>query len=700
MTASALTPAGTEIGPVLAPGEAGRGDAAALWAPVDLLRHDWARETRLTFAFRTQARRADGDRAQRRGRRTRPIVQAELAFRALAGDDAAALTAALARMAHARSLAPLESERMTLAFDHLAGQAGLVVEDAGDRLLAAGQRVAIAEPEAGRGRAARIEIGLIDAIDGETITLDAGLAAGFPARSRVIPLFEAEPLLAVEPVAALGLRRGAAATFRAARGLGADSALAPLQAAGDWPAGATEHEGFPIIDAAFDARAQRIGFARSGEAGALAGRRARFIFEHAVGGDRQRVRRLTRWHHALAGAQRAAWLAAPGEAFALPAGAASFGGSAVVSVQAISAAARLGPIPLAPGHLAVVRSGAPTLIRRITAAAEVGGLTELTLDAALPVIPAGEIRRLTTAHLVTMGDSLTERWRTTGIGQASARFTETLAEAPLDLNMPDPCPSPLPPPFAGATIACWPASEGDELSVGFGGTTSGFRGVLEGSLNVAWVEVPAVIDAAFLAGVDALWLRHPGARELTEAEQQAVRDWIDAGGVYLAQTEGVRSESVAADQLAWDTIMLKFLTNTGRIKFQLGGLNSGEVAMQPLGAHPQTLNGLFGAVNQWSVGTTGAAIDMARFTIETDDRAQKVCEGNFSLDESGTWVLDPGALAAGSGAVCVMGDYFAGIDWDGSNGSPRDGSPEDISENHDRFFLNFLAAFVPASVPA
>lgn len=476
------------VGALALPGTAdqGVGDPGAAWAPLDALRPEWSQGVELTHSWATARDDGLSGAQTRRARRAAPARLISYQTGATRRDDAMGVLSAVLRSTHAVHLTPLWCEQTPLTQALAAAASGgdqRLPCDTADRLLFPGARVLLVRGQRGRyGRTAPpaglagndMEVltirssgaGASAPITATRIRVEEEVQNAYPVGSLVVPLMEAEPIdtISLGTMGALGawLRGGVA--FRSASPAVRASALPAAADDAAWPAGAATFGGIPIFDIWPDTGLDAtVGVAREvgrtalgpgGEAALLlrgdrAGLTTRMGFTFM---RRSEAARLRQWFDAARGSTHPFWLVSPRWrlALALDAGQTSIGGAGQpLNVLTGLQTRRLAPLPWRPGTtIAVVRivNGARVVLSRtVLGVADVTingqAAEQLTLDADLPAIAAGDVERVAVLSLVRFaGDELRERWFTTRHCRAEAEFAEAAPErASVDLSIPTAC---------------------------------------------------------------------------------------------------------------------------------------------------------------------------------------------------------------------------------------------------------------------
>ena len=182
ITGSILVPATTA---------AGKTD---LWAPSAIIWPDWSTPITIRTSWSTDITTASSAAETRAALTPKPMRSIAFAVAAYSTAELALLRSWLARAAMARSLVPLYPDQSELTAAALAGDTTITCVTLTRRFYVGG-RVAIVSPAIDAGEkcvTTAFEIGTIAALDAESITLAAGLAADRPAGSLVLPLIEAD----------------------------------------------------------------------------------------------------------------------------------------------------------------------------------------------------------------------------------------------------------------------------------------------------------------------------------------------------------------------------------------------------------------------------------------------------------------------------------------------------------------------------
>ncbi|MEM1208431.1 MAG: hypothetical protein AAGI54_04110 [Planctomycetota bacterium] len=416
LTAAATTPA----------------DERALRAPVAAFQPDWSEPLRVVTRWRTARRAARSTAEQRRRQRDKPRHELVVPLPAMGGNDAVEAAMVLSRAADARSLAPLWPDQTQLTAAASASATTLAC-DTTYRRLSAGARVLVIEPRR-RVVAQTWEVATIDALTDTSITLDAGLVSAYTAAARVVPLIEAEVGLSQD--ARLGSNRTGAWGWRALERVG-PMTLDPVAAPGSLPAGFDTHDDgtlgeLPILDLPCCdwARGLEAGLARvgtletlgQGEVPEVLGPRAalRFGFDVLALG-RAKAWAIKSFFDSRAGSCYPFYACTP----------MTYDLDAVASTSRLDVAAvgdvdDWGRRPL----LFVLETDGTAHVRGVSSVTRVGGVDQVTLDAAIsPLLSAANIRLVGWAVLGRFDtDELAETWVTDGQMSASLSVVELPVE--------------------------------------------------------------------------------------------------------------------------------------------------------------------------------------------------------------------------------------------------------------------------------
>ena len=452
----------------------GVGDPTQAWLLPDLIRAEWSDAVDFTPAWVTDVDRADSGAETRRGRRGYPTRLLELTLASGDERDVAAMTALLQRFAHSIVLAPLWCEKTETTSATAYAEPFRVNCDTTERLFVEGQWVALIEPHArGMGRAARFELLRIEpgGVEPTRLTVKhidpnvVALSPSYPKGSRVVPLMECEPILAQRLGMPTGVDLSGRFAFRSVGNELLESQPGAWAAANTAPAGAATYDGLPVWDIWPSWGELALGSEREGKRTAigdvgggvvhLAGDRAGrawdldWVFHTRADPGAGRMRR---WFDGRRGRCFPFWFVSPERPLQPAETLTSIGGSTTVDLEPVGYLRSMRPFPgggaanVGGGfdHLAIVQNvnGVRTpILRRITNVAEVtvsGKLRErYTLSASVASIPVASIDRIGFARRARFeADELTERWETSEVMRAGARFVEVVNERTVEVGVP------------------------------------------------------------------------------------------------------------------------------------------------------------------------------------------------------------------------------------------------------------------------